>query len=348
MNKLAAGIGAAILAAFVIPLLLVAYVVTSVISGQESATAAGVSTSLTGVPDAYRPWLAKASEACKYPALSPALLAAQLDTESGFNANARSPAGAEGPAQFIPGTWATWGRDDAGDGHPSPFNIADAVMAQGRFMCSLLGDAQSSGIPGDVRGLALAGYNAGWGPVAQHHGIPPYAETQNYVTTILAAVPKFQGGATTATQVTGTGTGPDAVRRAQTQLGLPYSWGGGSPAGPSTGFCDGVNGIRNGVCLAQTTVGWDCSSLVQYAYWPTRQLPRTAAEQYSATSDHPVARANLQPGDLLFWSNAHGIYHVAIYAGNDQMVEAPKTGDVVKVATLDAMPAGDYYGATRP
>lgn len=89
---------------------------------------------------------------------------------------------------------------------------------------------------------------------------------------------------------------------------------------------------------------------MQYAYWPTLQLPRTASAQYDATSVRPVARADLQPGDLLFWSHGGdtGIYHVALYAGGGRMLEAPRTGENVKVAPLSDMPAADYYGATRP
>ncbi|WP_042404495.1 C40 family peptidase [Streptacidiphilus carbonis] len=345
MSKILAGAGAALLA--LIGLLVLALV--SVISSQQTATASATA-ALTGVPDAFVPWITRASQQCPHPALSTALLAAQLNQESGFNVRALSPVGAEGPAQFMPGTWATWGRDDDGNGSASPYDIGDAVMAQGRFMCSLIGQAMSSGIPGDVQALALAGYNAGWAAVQNAHGIPPYKETQDYVTTILASMAKFQGGAILASSVTGSGTGPDAVRRAMTQLGVAYSYGGGSPNGPTTGSCDGDGGSVNGRCVASTTVGWDCSSLAQYAYWPTRQLPRTAAAQYSATANHPVAQADLRPGDLLFWSHGGdtGIYHVAIYAGSGQMVEAPHTNDVVKIAPIGFMPASDYYGATRP
>jgi cell wall-associated NlpC family hydrolase len=315
----------------------------------STTTAAAAGPSLTEVPDAFQPWIQRASRQCRHPALTPALLAAQLYQESKFYPAARSAAGAEGPAQFMPETWDVWGRDADGNGSTSPHDIGDAVTAQGRFVCSLLGQAASSGYPGDPRALALAGYNAGWGNVEAAGGIPHFPETQNYVTTILANVPRFQGK-TTSPEVTASGTGPDALRKAVTQLGLPYSYGGGSPAGPSTGFCADGNGYRNGRCVATSTVGWDCSSLVQYAYWPARHLPRTAAEQYTATADRPVAHADLRQGDLLFWSHGGtgGIYHVAIYAGSGRIAEAPKTGDVVKVAATTTMPATDFYGATRP
>ncbi|PJE97104.1 peptidase [Streptomyces carminius] len=311
---------------------------------------------LQGVPAEFRPWILKASEECGHPELTPALLAAQLWQESRFATSreaATSSAGAQGPAQFMPGTWATWGRDADGNGEASPWDIGDAVMAQGRMMCSLLKQAKASGYGGDARALALAGYNAGWGRVEQFRGVPPKSfaggETYHYVRTILATMPRFQGPG--LLEVSGSGHGADALRKAAARLGTPYAWGGGGPGGPSTGFCDGTNGYQGGRCSASSTVGFDCSSLVQYAYWPDLKLPRVAAAQYGATSDRPVSRKNLKVGDLLFWSHggSGGIYHVALYAGDGNVVHAPRTGQDVKVAPLtSAMPEGDYFGATRP
>ncbi|MGW3200031.1 C40 family peptidase [Streptomyces sp. NPDC001118] len=307
---------------------------------------------LRGVPAEFRPWILKAADECKEPELTPALLAAQLNQESHFSTDrkeATSKVGAQGPAQFMPGTWATWGRDSDGNGTASPWDIGDAVMAQGRMMCSLIKQAKSSGISGDPRALALAGYNAGWDRVVSAGGIPHIAETQDYVKLILSSMSKFQGPGLVS--IDGSGDGPDAVRKAATRIGTPYSYGGGGPAGPGTGYCDGTNGYLNGRCAASSTVGFDCSSLVQYAYWPHVQLPRTAAAQYGATSDHPVSRQDLKVGDLLFWSHggSGGIYHVAMYAGNGNVLQAPRTGRDVEIAPLtSAMPEADYYGATRP
>ncbi|MGO1025753.1 C40 family peptidase [Streptomyces rubiginosohelvolus] len=312
---------------------------------------------LQGVPAEFRKWILKADADCKEPAMTPALLAAQLWQESKFKttvAEATSSVGAQGPAQFMPGTWATWGRDADGNGRNSPWDIGDAVIAQGRMMCSLLRQAAASGYPGGPRALALAGYNAGWGRVQQYRGVPPQSfangETYNYVQLILSTMSRFQGPSLVPVAFSGSGTGPDALRKASTELGVKYSYGGGTPAGPSTGFCDGVNGYLNGRCDASRTRGWDCSSLVQYAYWPSTKLPRTAAAQYGATSNRPVARGDLKQGDLLFWSNSSGfIYHVALYAGDGKVLHAPRTGKRVEIASMDtAMPSADYLGATRP
>ncbi|OKI92082.1 peptidase [Streptomyces sp. CB01249] len=311
---------------------------------------------LHGVPEEFRTWILKADAACDEPALTPALLAAQLYQESKFKTSkdeATSEAGAMGPAQFLLGTFATWGRDDDGNGETSLWDIGDAVMAQGRMMCSLLKTAKNSGINDDIRRLALAGYNAGWGRVIEFGGVPPEdwskGETYHYVEIIMSTMHRYEGPA--LLEVSGSGFGAKALRRASTQLGTPYSYGGGSPAGPSTGSCDGTNGYLNGRCSASVTAGYDCSSLVQYAYWPTTHLPRTAAAQYGATSNHPVARSQLKPGDLLFWSHgsSSSIYHVAIYAGDGNVLHAPRTGRDVSIAPLtSAMPEKDYAGATRP
>ncbi|MEV7535438.1 bifunctional lytic transglycosylase/C40 family peptidase [Streptomyces hydrogenans] len=310
---------------------------------------------LRNVPTEFHPWILRADAACKHPEMTPAYLASQLYQESRFNASAVSPAGARGPAQFIDGTWATWGRDYDSNGETSRTDIGDSVMAQGALMCSLLGQAKSSGYTGDPRALALAGYNAGWGRVQEYKGVPPKSfargETYNYVQLIMSKIPHFEGQTAGLITVTGRGNGPDALRRALDRLGTPYSWGGGTPSGPSTGFCDRTNGYLRGKCSASSTAGFDCSSLVQYSYWPTTKLPRVAAAQYGETSHRPVARDQLQPGDLLFWSHGgtSAIYHVALYAGDGKVVHAPRTGRVVEVQPMTAaMPQGDYFGATRP
>src|SRR5439155_22677939 len=96
-----------------------------------------------------------------------------------------------------------------------------------------------------------------------------------------------------------------AVDVAQRYLGVPYVWGGESPA------------------------GFDCSGLGEYVYGRLGvDLPRTAAEQ--ARVGQPVASlADARPGDLLAFHDP--VDHIGIYAGNGLMVVAPKTGDVVKV-----------------
>jgi hypothetical protein len=103
--------------------------------------------------------------------VSAALLAAQIMAESNFNPLAVSPAGAQGIAQFMPGTAAAYGLRD-------PFDAPAAIDAQAHLMSDLL--KQFDSIP-----LALAAYNAGPAPVAACHCVPPYPETKAYVARIL-------------------------------------------------------------------------------------------------------------------------------------------------------------------
>ena len=120
------------------------------------------------VPARFRPLISRASQRW---GVGAGLLAAQLAVESNFNPLARSPAGAQGIAQFMPGTAAAYGLDD-------PFDAAGAIDAQAHLMHDLL--RQFGAVP-----LALAAYNAGPGAVQRCGCIPPYPETKGYVARIL-------------------------------------------------------------------------------------------------------------------------------------------------------------------
>ena len=120
------------------------------------------------VPARFAPAFAAAAQRWN---VSAALLAAQAYKESGFNPFARSPVGAEGIAQFMPGT-------AAGYGLKNPFDPAAAIDAQAHMMRDLLRTFAS--VP-----LALAAYNAGSARVAACMCIPPIPETQAYVAGIL-------------------------------------------------------------------------------------------------------------------------------------------------------------------
>jgi peptidoglycan DL-endopeptidase CwlO len=116
------------------------------------------------------------------------------------------------------------------------------------------------------------------------------------------------GGVTNfPTTIGGDSLGIDALRAALTRQGAPYVWG---ATGPRT---------------------FDCSGLVQWAY---RQIgiamPRVAAAQQQVGI--PVTPDQAQPGDLVFFGDP--AYHVGIYVGGGQFLEAPQSGDVVKVAPL--------------
>jgi Transglycosylase SLT domain/D-alanyl-D-alanine carboxypeptidase/Putative Flp pilus-assembly TadE/G-like len=120
------------------------------------------------VPARFAPAIARAAQRWS---VSGALLAAQLYQESHFNPFARSNAGAQGIAQFMPGTAAAYGLDD-------PFDAERAIDAQAHLMRDLL--RAFGAVP-----LALAAYNAGPQPVRACGCIPAIPETQAYVADIL-------------------------------------------------------------------------------------------------------------------------------------------------------------------
>ena len=105
--------------------------------------------------------------------LGPALLGAVVRQESGFDPNARSSAGAMGLMQLMPDTARSLGVKNA-------FDPAQNVEGGAKLLRGLI-DRYSGRLD-----LALAAYNAGSGAVDKYHGVPPYAETRDYVHSILA------------------------------------------------------------------------------------------------------------------------------------------------------------------
>lgn len=178
-------------------LLLVAVLVPVIALGARSAEPSAGNPLLGNlnsakVPEEYRAYIEAAGKVCvDVPA---AAIAAQIQQESGWNPKAVSPVGAQGLTQFMPGTWQSLGRDVDGNGKASPFDPADAIHAQARYMCQLAVAVKpyaKGGTP--VIELAWAAYNAGPGAVAQHGGVPPYAETQKYVSILRSTMSTFLG-----------------------------------------------------------------------------------------------------------------------------------------------------------
>lgn len=110
-----------------------------------------------------------------------------------------------------------------------------------------------------------------------------------------------------------------AVQAAEGEVGVPYVWGGSSPA------------------------GFDCSGLVMWSYAQVGiSLPRTSGDQYAATTHIPLA--DIQPGDLLFYGPG-GSEHVAMYVGGGSMIEAPYTGASVWITGVRT--DGGFVGVGR-
>ena len=111
------------------------------------------------------------------------------------------------------------------------------------------------------------------------------------------------------------------IRRGMSQIGVPYSWGGGNAAGPSKGIDSGA-GIT----------GFDCSGLVLYSFAGVGiKLPHYSGSQYNLGRKIPTSQ--MRRGDVIFYGPG-GSQHVTIYLGNGQMLEAPDIGLKVRVAPV--------------
>jgi cell wall-associated NlpC family hydrolase len=144
---------------------------------------------------------------------------------------------------------------------------------------------------------------------------------------------KAEGGAGTSTttstttddtsgtsSTTGTGRGAKALAYARAQLGKPYVF---AAAGPGSFDCSGL-----------TMMAWKAAGVT---------IPRTSEQQ--SRVGKVVSKADLQPGDLVFFYDAAAPSHVGMYVGNGQIIHAPHPGVGVRYAQLSSMP---FVGARRP
>ena len=168
-----------------------------------AATAASVG---TGGPT---PFGAEIDAAAARYGIDPALLKGLIRQESGFDPAARSGAGAVGLTQLMPGTAASLGVD--------PTDPAQAIDGGARYL-----KQQLDRFGGDPA-KALAAYNAGPGAVAEFGGIPPYAETQNYVTSVLAFADQYRSTATPTAGVGGIAQTTPVLASPATGSSLDYS-----------------------------------------------------------------------------------------------------------------------------
>ncbi len=199
--------------------------------------------------------------------------------------------------------------------------IACAPVAQAKPAASpwdpLLPKVPSAGAPGDPVAIANASLQA---------TAMATQTAMNLGRSFLSSLGIVSTAATPETSIRGNRLyGAQAIeyviRRAGTQIGVPYSWGGGSLNGPTRGVDQGAG-----------TVGFDCSGLTRFAFAGVGVLlPRWSGDQYNAGRKVPPSQA--KRGDLLFWGPG-GSQHEAIYLGGGQMIEAQQTGVPIKVSPV--------------
>lgn len=221
-------------------------------------------------------------------------------------------AGAMGPMQFLPATWREYGVDGDHDGKKNPYDPADAIPAAARYL-------KANGAPAKM-----------WGAIWH------YNHEDWYVSDVLRYASEYADGlftvADASTQAVCVGNADlgavpggivgEIIGYAKSALGDPYVWGG---VGPNS---------------------FDCSGLL---FWAFRQagidIPRTSQEQWKFGPRVPNGQE--QPGDFVFFHmGADGPQHVGMVIGDGKMIEAPHTGDVVKIISY----RGDsgVVGFTRP
>lgn len=222
---------------------------------------------------------------------------------------------AVGVTQHLPANWADYGVDGNGDGRADPHNVYDAVASTAVELCQ----SAPSGTPVDFtdRGdleKALFRYNpAGW-----------------YVDQVMTEIDRYDTEhAGVELSLVGTGSGVVAAEWALEQVGKPYVWGG---VGPD---------------------GFDCSGLTQQAWAAAGvSIPRVTTDQFPAGTR--VSLDELAPGDLLFYdtrpySPGDPPTHVTMYVGDGQMVNAPSTGQNVRVEAVESsFYSPRFMGAVRP
>jgi cell wall-associated NlpC family hydrolase len=314
------GLGAAALVLSAVLMAAVTGVVSAALSGGSggggdgggSDAAIGVSAAASSaIPAGMLSLYEAAAATC--PGLPWTVLAAIGTVESG-NGTSNLPgvhsgangAGAEGPMQFEPGTFAAYDQPvpSGGADPPSPYDATDAVYAAARMLCA---DGGAGGA--DLSGAVFA-----------------YNHSDSYVTKVLALAESYgesgesgeSGGSgssagTVAAAAAGSDAGQVAVAWALAQVGTPYVWGGETPG-----------------------VGFDCSGLTQAAYRVAGvTLPRVAQDQFDAGPELGSGTI-LEPGDLVFFGGGPGsASHVGLYVGvrdgRAMMVDAPHTGAEVRV-----------------
>ncbi len=307
------------------------------LGGNSPGSRAPSPLALSSIPPDYLLLYQQAARTC--PGLDWTVLAGigKVETDHGQSGlpgvhSGANSAGAEGPMQFLPATFAEYSLPvPAGGGAnpPSPYDPVDAIYATARMLC-----AHGAGNGQDL-----------------HAAIYAYNHTEAYVAAVLAAAqsyaaditsgdtPPLAGGAWTPA------IGQAIANRALRWLGWAYTFDGGNTAGPTYGKAVDYDS-RNDASV----YGFDCSGLSLYAVAPWMSLDHAAATQYTqAGSLHPAV-AELQAGDLVFWSGngtVAGISHEAVYLGGGQVVQAPHSGAYLEVTPLNHVEPG-YYGATRP
>jgi len=247
--------------------------------------------------------------------LSSKLVACVVKKESDFTNPNENSAGAAGVMQLIASTASSMGVSDRMDPDQN-------IMGGCKYLSQMISE-----FGGNIQ-LGLAAYNAGPGSVhtwVNNNGgngdwnvvrNSAYSETRNYVDTIMGW---YGNGSSSSSSTPPETTLPgldgsvvdNIITLLKSKIGCKYVWSGDGPQ------------------------IFDCSGLVHFCYnFFEVSVPRTSEEQYSTTLR--IAQADLYKGDLCFHISNGDAEHVGVYIGNNQIIEAPQTGELVKIINISS------------
>lgn len=143
--------------------------------------------------------------------------------------------------------------------------------------------------------------------------------------------------------ITGVITAPNAtvakaISAGLSWIGTPYSWGGGSPTGPTLGIC-GPDGAENDCHI----VGFDCSGLMMYM-WAQVGITIDHFSQDDFRAGQPVSWDQKEAGDMIGYSG-HIAMYVGVFGGVDYMLEAPESGELVHLTPVRNRPSEPHYAS---
>jgi len=217
-------------------------------------------------------------------------------------------------AAHVPGSTDRWGNPQAAPGAPAPPPAANAWDSP---WDPTLPAVPSANVPGDPIAIinSVLGVSATSAQVTANMG-------RNFLRMVgILPTPTGYTNNGAIPRVYGRQASEYVIGRAMSQIGVPYSWGGGNAAGPSRGIDDGAG-----------TVGFDCSGLILYAFAGVGiRLPHYSGSQYNMGRKIPAAE--MRRGDVIFYGPG-GSQHVTLYLGDGQMLEAPYTGSTVKISPV--------------
>jgi len=218
---------------------------------------------------------------------------------------------AVGLTQHLPANWADYGIDATGSGEADPHNVFDSVASTAVELCQSARGAEVDFSDRDDLEEALYRYNpADW-----------------YVEDVMIEIEGYDAlSLADGSEEGGNEAGQQAVEWALGELGTPYVWGGTGPE------------------------AYDCSGLVMRAWQEAGvDIPRVTTDQLAHSNR--VGLDELQPGDLLFYNRGPDPQpgHVTMYAGDGEMINAPSSGEVVRLDPIDMeYYASAFEGAVRP